>query len=223
MFSYMFMKILEMRPRSYDRRINKAVGGRVTAMKQAVVAEVPQGVRVLEIGCGTGELAEMMLDRATSVEGFDVSGTMIQVARERIESGNLQDRMKVRRMGVEGMDRLESGIFGSVVSTLVFSELTDDERRYALNHAFRVLAPGGRLVIADEVRPRTKGRGFAQAIVRGVMLMSVYLVSGVITRPIADLRGEVLAAGFEVENEERSHGDAVAMVVARRPTEGAKT
>ena len=85
MFSYVFMKILESRPRSYDRAMDKASRGRVKQMKEDVAAEVPNGSRVLEIGCGTGELAAMCIARGSTVEGFDASPAMVKVARQRIE------------------------------------------------------------------------------------------------------------------------------------------
>ncbi|MDP7112665.1 MAG: hypothetical protein QGH45_11915 [Myxococcota bacterium] len=50
MFSYVFMKILEGRPASYDRKMDAASQGRVLEMKNAVVAEVPEGSSVLESG-----------------------------------------------------------------------------------------------------------------------------------------------------------------------------
>ena len=46
------MRLLEGRPRSCDRRMDRASGGRVQALKEAVAEEVPAGARVLEIGCG---------------------------------------------------------------------------------------------------------------------------------------------------------------------------
>ena len=52
MFSYVFMRLLEGRPRSCDGGLDGAWGGRVQALKEAVAEEVPAGARVLEIGCG---------------------------------------------------------------------------------------------------------------------------------------------------------------------------
>ena len=153
MFSYVFMKILEGRPRSYDQRMDKVSRGRVRAMKQAVASEIAPRTHVLEMGCGTGELAALINARGSTVEGFDRSPSMLAVARERIEEGNLEGRLTVWEMGVDGMDALDERSYGAVVSTLVFSELADDERRYALKHALRVLEPAGLLVIADEVLP----------------------------------------------------------------------
>jgi len=211
-FSYIFMKILEGRPRSYDRRMDKASRGRVRAIKEAVAAEVPQGARVLEIGCGTGELAAMMIGRGATVDGFDASPTMVEVAHERITAEGLEGNLTVRQMGVDGMDGLQASVYDAVVSTLVFSELNEDERRYALKHAVRVLKPGGLIVIADEVVPRKAARRILHSVVRAPMLAMTYLVSGTSTRPIPELSGELAKAGFQIDKEVRSHGDAFALV-----------
>lgn len=221
MFSAVFMKILESRPRSYDRRMDAVSRGRVGALKRAVVDAVssPEGARVLEIGCGTGELALMLARLGAIVDGFDRSEAMAAMAKERLESDEAKEllgSLTFQRMGVDGMDELETGVYDAAVSTLVFSELTDDERRYALKHAHRALRPGGQLVIADEVVPRTaKGRAL-HALVRTPALVATFLVSRDTTRPLSDLEGELEAAGFAVDREERSQGDALAIVTAHR-------
>lgn len=213
MFSYVFMKILEGRPRSYEKIMNKASSGKVLKIKQSVAALVPEGARVLEIGCGTGELAVMCLARGADVDGFDLNPAMIQVAKERIASGGLESKFSVRQMGVDGMDGFAEAAYDTVLATLVFSELSDDERHYALKHAFRVLKAGGRTVIADEVVPGTFAKKMLHALVRAPMMVTTFLVSGHTTRPVADLAGELTAAGFTLEKDERSHGDAFALVV----------
>lgn len=217
MFSYVFMKILEGRPRSYDRRMDKASRGRVRAMKQSVAEEIPRGARVLEIGCGTGELASLLIGRGASVDGFDRSPAMVEAVRERIASEALEGRLTVREMGVDGMDGLPGAHYDAVVSTLVFSELTRDERAYALEHARRVLKPKGVLVIADEVVPRRAAARILQSVVRIPLVAATYLVSRASTRPLADPAGELAAAGFAVRKEVRSHGDAFALVKASLP------
>ncbi len=212
MFSYVFMKILEGRPRSYDRRMDKVSRGRVRSIKEAVAAEVPQGARVLEIGCGTGELASMMIGRGASVDAFDASPKMVEVVRERVAEEGLEGRLTVRRMGVDGMDGLRASDYDAVVSTLVFSELNEGERSYALKHALRVLKPGGFIVVADEVVPRGGAERILQSVVRTPLVAMTYLFSGASTRPIVDLPGELADAGFRVDKEVRSHGDAFALV-----------
>jgi len=216
-FSYVFMKILEGRPRSYDRRMDKASRGRVREIKASVVKEVPQDAVVLEIGCGTGELAAMLIGHGAVVNAFDGSPAMVEFVGQRIAEEGLDERLTVRLMGVDGMDSLPSSHYDAVVSTLVFSELTPDERGYALKHAARVLKPGGHLVIADEVVPRKAAARVLQWAVRAPMLAATYLVSRASTRPIADLAGEVAEAGFRIDKEVRSHGDAFSLVKATLP------
>ncbi len=216
MFSYIFMKILEQRPRSYDRRMKRATQGRITSINRAVAAEIQQGMHVLEIGCGTGELAAMLVSMGATVHGFDFNRAMIAVASERMASEGLQEKFTVSCMSVDSMDSLAEAAYDAVVSTLAFSELTDDERRFALTHAYRVLKPEGILVIADEAVPRTRVRRLLHSLVRVPLLAATYLVSVTATRPLAHLSGEVTAAGFSVERDMRSHGDAFQVLVARR-------
>ena len=220
MFSYVFMKILEMRPRSYDRRMDKVSKGRVLAVKESLAREIPEGSLVLEIGCGTGELASMLIERDCIVEGFDLSPSMVEVAKERIAAENLENRFKVVEMGVDGMDELPKDHFDAVVSTLVFSELSDDERRFALKHAARALKSDGLIVIADEVVPKTAVRRVIHSIISLPMVAVTFLAANQSTRPIGDLTGEIRSAGFRIEKEERSHGDAFAMIVASKKDDG---
>ena len=216
MFSYVFMKILEMRPRSYDRKMDQISKGRVRAAKEAVAGEVPVGSHVLEIGCGTGELAGLMIRRGATVEGFDLSPSMVQVAKKRIETENLSGRFSLAQMGVESMDRFQDEQFDAIVSTLVFSELSDDERQFALKQAKRILKPGGIIVIADEVVPKAFFPKILHTIIRLPMLAETFLVSSKSTRPIPDLQGELADAGFFIQKEIQSHGGSFAMAVGRK-------
>ncbi|MBW2094475.1 MAG: class I SAM-dependent methyltransferase [Deltaproteobacteria bacterium] len=214
MLSYVFMKILEMRPRSYDRRMEKVSRGRTRKIKEAVAELVPERGNVLEIGCGTGELAGLIVQRGCIVEGFDLSPSMVRAAAERREKENLRDKFSVKCMGVEGMDDFPDENFDVVVATLAFSELNDNERRFALKHAARVLRPGGRLIIADEVVPRSPMRRLVHSMARFPLLALTYLVTGTSTRPLKDLSGEIEKAELTIQKENRSQGDSFALVVA---------
>ena len=217
MFSYLFMKILEGRPRSYDRRMDAISRGRIRSVKEDIVREIPQGARVLEMGCGTAELASMLVGRGAVVTAFDPSPAMIEVARERVNREGIGDRLTIKHMGVEGMDGLSSAHYDAVVATLVLSELSDQERRFALTHAKRVLKPEGIIVIGDEVIPRKALPRILQALFRLPLLLLTYLVSRNTTRPIADLPGELKSAGFAINKEIRTQGDAFALVIGSVP------
>lgn len=210
------MKILEMRPRSYDQRMEKISRGRVRAVKEVVANEVPKGSHVLEIGCGTGELAALMIERGCTVEGFDLSPSMVRTAEERIERDSLKGKFSLTRMGVEGMEGFSGENFDAVVSTLVFSELNADERRFALKHAERILRAGGSVVIADEVVPQRAARRLIHTVARLPLHALTYLISGRSTHPIDNLAGEISGADFIIEKEAQRDGDSFAIVVGRK-------
>jgi len=221
-FSYVFMKILEGRPQSYDRVMNRVSKGHIRTAKESAAAEIPAGAHVLEIGCGTGELAAMLVERGNTVEGFDLNPSMIAAAQKRIADHGLGNRLQIRQMGVESMDNLLSAAYDAVIATLVLSELNPDERKYAIRQAQRVLKPGGRIVIADEVVPRTALLRTIHKSMRAPLAAVTYLVSSSVSRPVPDLAGDLVKAGFAVDKEERSQGDAFALLVARSVKEEAK-
>ena len=61
MASYVFMKILELAPQRYDIGINLISFGQNRRMQQEIIEEyICEGNQVLEIGCGTGNLAYIL-------------------------------------------------------------------------------------------------------------------------------------------------------------------
>jgi demethylmenaquinone methyltransferase/2-methoxy-6-polyprenyl-1,4-benzoquinol methylase len=185
------------------------------AIKKAAVVELSSADRILEIGCGTGELTAMLAVEGALVEGFDINSKMVAVAQKKIREKNLEKTVNIHQMGVAGMDGFPDSYYDAVVSTLVFSELSDAERHFALKHSARILKPHGYILIADEVMPQIKLKKVLHVIIRIPMLLAGYLVSHTTSHPIADLAGEISAAGFKIQKEIRSQGDSFAMVVGR--------
>ena len=222
MFSYLFMKLLEKRPQSYDRLITKASRGKIRSAKNSIAADLNSAGHILEIGCGTGELACMLAAQGAMVHGFDRNPEMIDFARQRCEARNLENKISLQNMSVHAMDGLPTNDYDGVVATLVFSELSDDERQFALKHAQRVLKPHGIIVIADEAVPRKKLQRISHLLFRMPMLLATYLVTRTTTRPLLNPERELTAAGFIVEKEIRSHGDSFAIVTGRLRSEDRK-
>jgi demethylmenaquinone methyltransferase/2-methoxy-6-polyprenyl-1,4-benzoquinol methylase len=212
------MKMLERRPHSYDRLMEKTSRGNALSVKKAIIAYLGSAERILDIGCGTGEFAALLASLGKQIDGFDNNPAMVEVARNRVLTEHLENSVSLRCMGVGGMDTFNDSYYNAVVSILAFSELSENERDYALKHAARILKPDGLLVIADEVVPRKLKNRVLHTIVRIPMLIATYLVARATTQPIEDLAGALRAAGFSIEKEKRSHGDAFAIVVGRLQT-----
>ena len=199
------MKILESQPERYDRGITLlSLGAADRARRRLVDDTVRPGLRVLDIGCGTGALTVLAAGVGAEVVAFDVSGPMLAMARRKVDAAGVSDRVRLEESGVSGMDALEDQSFDVVLSSLVFSELSEDERAWTLRHSFRVLRPGGRLGLFDEVRPESLGERLVHGAVRLPLSLVTFALTQTTTHPVDGLVALVTDAGFRIEKEERT-------------------
>lgn len=143
------------------------MGGQRRASYRKLVAMtgVGPGDRVLDVGSGPGYLARLAAERVGPggrAVGIDASEPMVELAR-RQSTGLPQCRFE--HAGAQNLP-FEDRSFDAVLSSLAIHHLPDDERDTAFAEMFRVLRPGGRIVIADFRPP--KGR-LGRAVARVVM------------------------------------------------------
>ena len=221
MFSYIYMKILESAPRRYDRGINLLSLGQAGRTIDAIVSSyVQEGMKVLDMGCGTGTLAVKAAKKGAEVVGIDISEEMLSVAAEKVQAEGLEESVELVNIGVLEMDdRFDEGSFDCVVSTLVLSELSRDERAFALRECRRVLKDDGTLVIADETRPGDAARKALYYLVRAPLALATYTFAQTGTMAVPDLEGLLRASGLEVEESRKSMLDAFTLVAAGKGEE----
>jgi len=212
------MKILESRPGRYDSGINILSAGHAKKIKNEIVANwIKPGIRVLDVGCGTGELAANAAKAGAHVAGIDISEGMLQVARKRFEAAALKGKADLYHAGVTELDELfADNAFDVVTATLVFSELHSAERIWAVTQFLRILKPSGVLVLADEVRPNTFIKRLVHAIIRIPLAIATYFVAQTGTKAIPDIAKEIAQAGFNVLSEKRSLFGSFAVICAQK-------
>jgi ubiquinone/menaquinone biosynthesis C-methylase UbiE/NAD-dependent dihydropyrimidine dehydrogenase PreA subunit len=206
MFSYIFMKILESRPSRYDKGINILSGGHAKKIKNEIVMNwINPGIKMLDVGCGTGDLMANAAKAGAQVTGIDISEGMLKVARKRFEDSALTGKETLCQASVTELDKLfADNAFDVITATLVFSELYPAERIWAMNELHRILKPCGVLVIADEVQPRAFIRRLVYRIVRIPLAIATYFVAQIGTKAVPDIAKEVTQAGFSISSEKRS-------------------
>jgi SAM-dependent methyltransferase len=117
---------------------------RVEAMLHAALGEV-SGLRVLELGCGEGDLTLQLLGRGASVTAIDISPGMVDVARARAERFRAEANADLRVAPVEDTGA-EAGSFDLVTGKWILHHV---DVAAAAREVQRVLRPGGRGVFFE--------------------------------------------------------------------------
>ncbi|MDT8449141.1 MAG: class I SAM-dependent methyltransferase [Wenzhouxiangellaceae bacterium] len=128
----------------YDRRWWRYIDASVHETLKRL--EVAAGHYVLDVGCGTGALLELLARRQPrgTYIGTDLSGEMLAVARRRLPGA-----VALHRAAAESLP-LAGATVDLLVSTSVFHFVRGPD--LALQEMRRVLKPGGKLVITDWCR-----------------------------------------------------------------------
>jgi SAM-dependent methyltransferase len=101
-------------------------------------ADVGAGVRVLDVGTGTGTVAALACARAAEVTAVDAEPTMLEIARGRAPDADT-------RQAVLPHLPFPDGHFDAVVANFVLNHVGDP--RAAVREMHRVVRPGGRLAV----------------------------------------------------------------------------
>ena len=138
----------------YDLVTNVMTLGQARHLRKVTVdkALIKTGDHVLDVGCGTGEVTLLAKRRAREgkVYGIDPSPEMIAVARRKAANKNLD--IDFRLDVIEALPFPDASL-DVVTSSLMMHHLPQELKVRGLAEIYRVLKPGGRLLIADFMRP----------------------------------------------------------------------
>jgi ubiquinone/menaquinone biosynthesis C-methylase UbiE len=127
-------------------------------------AEIADGDRVLEIGCGTGNLTTRVKHAhpAAEVVGSDPDPRALRLAQRKADrlSGIRFERGYAQQLPYA------DGEFDRVLSSMMLHHLDDDAKPAAAGEIFRVLRPGGRLHLVDIGGDMTSRDGVIARLIR---------------------------------------------------------
>jgi ubiquinone/menaquinone biosynthesis C-methylase UbiE len=125
------------------------------ALADLVANVEPAGAkRWIEFGCGTGRFVEELFVRYLPPNaryiGFDVSSTMIKLARSR--TARFGSRVVIRQTSGPMRVDLPDGAFDRFISTYVLDLLSEKDIDSLLSEAYRVLRTGGLLGVVSQTK-----------------------------------------------------------------------
>lgn len=195
--------------RGYDERL-EGVERRFLAPSRPWVCARAEG-RTLEIGVGTGKNFEHYFPEEVTLTGLELSAGMLEVARERAAEMGID----VDLVLADATDLpFEDQSFDTVLATFTLCGISGYKR--ALAEAYRVLRPGGRLLLADHV---------------GATFLPLRVSQHLLDLVSVPLRGEHFARrpiralpriGFEIVQAQRFARGVIEHVHAVRPEELAR-
>ena len=137
----------------YDLAVIITTLGQARRLRKMTVdlAHINPGDNVLDVGCGTGEVTLLAKTRANQgiVHGIDPSPEMLAVARKKAARKGLDINFRVGV--IEALPFPDSSL-DVVTSSLMMHHLPENLKGRGLAEIYRVLKPGGRLLIADFLR-----------------------------------------------------------------------
>ena len=107
-----FMEALEQIPETYDIEFDVVLDGRASQIREKILTLIQPGMKVIDLGCGTGLLAIEAAKKGGHVVAVDANESMLEVARcraEDISSGpsfvnanaiNVGEAIEVRLVGM---------------------------------------------------------------------------------------------------------------------------
>ena len=115
-----------------------------------ILGPIHEGEAILDIGCGAGVdsiIAARLVGPSGSVTGIDLVPEMLARASENARLAGL-DNVTFQESSAEQLPFPDNS-FDMVISNGVFNLVVDKVK--ALSEVFRVLKPGGRFLLADQV------------------------------------------------------------------------
>ena len=157
------------------------------------------GLRVLDVGCGTGgTMVRLARYRPAHIDGVDVTPAMLSVARQRIRLSGLGKRCTVQLVGPGGRLPFNDASFDRAYTESVLGFQDAEGAKALLDEIYRVLRPGG-IFAANEAIWRSEVPAGTIAAVNAACLADFGLrMASDPPWALDDWLGVMIDAGFQV-------------------------
>lgn len=138
---------------AYAADVNAHLHGRLRTDREVVVPWLDRcrplrGLRILEIGCGTGCSTVALVEQGAMVHGIDLDEGALRVARHRLAAYGLEAPVEMLNATQIG-ERFAPAEFDMIMFYASLEHMTVSERLESLQSAWQLLGVGGLLGVVD--------------------------------------------------------------------------
>lgn len=143
---------------SYDR-LNHILSFQIDRIWRSRVVRIVRKLkpqRVLDVATGTGDLAILLARKieGAKVVGVDLSEEMLNVARRKVESAGLNERISLEKGDAEGLTTIATESVD--VATVAFGVRNFEDLEGGLREMHRAIRRGGKIVVLEFSTPRNR-------------------------------------------------------------------
>lgn len=133
---------------SYVDRLSSEYHNHRLAVINALIPEelYQEGQRIFDFGCGDAVLFEQFLKKGSRISGMDISAEMVALARQRLSRMNADPDL-ISVGGASALTHLPDDSLDAILSFNVLAYLMEDEEALFYKEAYRLLRPGGYLIV----------------------------------------------------------------------------
>ncbi len=158
------MPVFDKIAHEYDQWYNTKLGNFADKVEKDLAFRLftpEKGMKVLDVGCGTGLFSMRLAEMGCKVTGVDVSKEMLAIAREKAKKENLE--IDFRAMDVYDLDFADES-FDAVLSMATFEFVKSPKEAYY--EMFRVLRKDGKMLIGTINRDSRWGKLYMSNSIR---------------------------------------------------------
>lgn len=164
------------------------------------------GLRVLDLGSGTGKNSLFLSERGSNVTGIELSTTAVKIAEQRAEERGLFAEFIEGSFG--NKLNFNDDQFDLIIDVVSSMSLSEKERTRYVSESARVLKPGGHMFIKTLCKDGDKNAEYLLEHFPGKEINTYVMPeTGIVERVFSkeDIESLYISANFKIQKLERKH------------------